>query len=114
MQFLLMAVQGLSDLAELDVPCLIAAPRSVQEAQLYPVMVTACSGGLRSPLILEEEQTGCSNNQETLLLKKLHRHTKLAHLLMAVISMLHNHLLIPVHLQSFTAKQDLVLAFYFR
>lgn len=36
-QLLLAAGQGLSDLAELDVPCLFTAPRSVQEALLCPV-----------------------------------------------------------------------------
>lgn len=45
MQLLLAAGQGLSDLAELDVPCLITAPRSAQEALLCPVAVTAYSGG---------------------------------------------------------------------
>lgn len=57
-------------------------------------------------LILQRDKAGCSDTKESL-------HTKLGHLPVAVISMLHNHLLIPVHLQSMSAEQDLLLAFYF-
>lgn len=57
-------------------------------------------------LILQRDKAGCSYTKESI-------HTKLGHLPKAVISTLHNHLLIPVHLQSMSAKQDLLLAFYF-
>ena len=46
-QLLLMAGQGTSDLAELDVPCLITSRRSAQEALLHPAMLTAHSGGFK-------------------------------------------------------------------
>lgn len=79
---------------------------------LFPSVTRATSKNglcwhMRDPLIPQKDK------QHALILKKLYRHTNLAHLPTVVISMLLIHLLIPVHLQSLAAKQDLLLVFYF-